>query len=129
MNKAIQKMMVALAVCGVMCTTAMAAPKGHARGNDRGRTQVTTVTRTTHTAPARHVAKTPAKTHVTTVKHVTHEVRNDVARHCAPAPVRHAPPPRHDYHHHHHHDNDTGIVTFAATVVGGIVGGLIGAAF
>ncbi len=127
MNKAIQKMMLALAVCGVMCTTAMAAPKGHARNNDRGRTQVTTVTRTTHTAPARHVDRTPAKTHVTTVKHVTHEVRNNVACHRAPAPVRHTPPPRQGCH-HHHHDNDTGVVTFAATVVGGIVGGLIGAA-
>ncbi len=125
MNKAIQKMMLALAICGAMCTTAMAAPKGHGRGNDRGRTQVTTVTRTTHSAPARHVAKTPARRNVTTVRHVTHEVRHDVVHHRAPVPVHHAPPPR---HHHHHHDNDSGVVTFAASLVTGLIGGLIGAA-
>ncbi len=104
-----------------------AAPKGHARGNDRGRTQVTTVTHTTHNRVTK-VDQTPRRCGVSP-RRATTPARQGVVRHAS-APVRHAPPPpRHDYNHHHHHDNDTGIVTFAASLVGGLVGGLISAAF
>lgn len=52
-----------------------------------------------------------------------------------PAPRHHvpkhrpAPPPRHNGHHHHHggHHHNKGWVTLGAAVVGGLVGGLVGA--
>ena len=52
-----------------------------------------------------------------------------------PAPRHHAPkhhpaplPPKpHGHHHHGGHHHDKGWVTFGAAVVGGLVGGLVGA--
>ena len=48
-------------------------------------------------------------------------------RHHAPKPRRHAPPPKHHHHHHGGHHHDKGWVTLGAAVVGGLVGGLLGA--
>ena len=47
-------------------------------------------------------------------------------RHHAPK-HRPAPPPRHHGHHHHNHHTGKGWVTLGAAVVGGLVGGLVGA--
>lgn len=109
MNKNIMKTLVAGLACLTLCTTACAAP---GRGG-----------RTPQKAPTHHVTKAkpvhaPAPAH-----HKTHVVHH--AHHPTPAPHHHhtpPPPPCHPCHH-----AGTGLVTLGATVIGGVVGGILGA--
>ena len=96
MNKAIQKMVMALAVCGALCGTAMAAPKGNPPPKGKAPTAMK--------APAKHTPQA-AKAHgraPTVAQHAPMRPapRHEVARHATP-------PPTHAKHHEpkHHHDN------------------------
>ena len=102
-NKTLKKLTMALAFCGALCGTAMAAPKGGAPAKGK--------------APVAMRAKTPAP------------ARHEVAKHTPPPPRHHEPRHRHnhrcDHRCKHHGDN---WCVLGATVVGGLLGGLLGAA-
>ena len=136
MNKAIQKMMLALAMCGTLCGTAFAAPKGNpppkggAPAAMKAPVQKARVAKAP--APAKHMAKAPArrpaKAHAAPMRHTP---RHEVVR-CAPPP----PPPRHHKPEHRHHDRhdchdctlrSDGWCEIGASLLGGLLGGLIGA--
>ena len=116
-NRALKKLMMAFALCGALCGTAMAAPKGGAPAKGRAPAAMTTKAH----APTKHVAKAPAHGHVEPARPAH---RHEVARH-APPPPRH-PGPRHHHDHRcgHHGDN---CCVLGATLLGGLVGGLLGA--
>ena len=124
MNKTIQKMMLAMAVCGVLCGTAVAAPKGNPPKGGKAPTAMRAQAPKGHT-PAPQMAKAPAREH-RAAPMARHETRYEIAHHAPPPP-----PPRHDAHHrHHHHDSvchcdDLGDV--CAGLIGGLIGGLISA--
>ena len=122
MNKAIKKMMLALAVCGALCGTAVAAPKGNPPKGGKAPTAMKAQAPKGHTH-APKVAKAPAREHhAAPIRH--HETRHEVAHHAPP------PPPRHDTHHHHHHDtvrHCDGWCDVCGGLIGGLVGGLISA--
>ena len=132
MNKAIQKMVMALAVCGALCGTAMAAPKGSTPPRGNAPTAMKVPAQRSHAAkaptPARHTAATPArvqaKTHIAPARP---ERQHEVVRHAAPPP----PPARHhEPKHRHHHSNTLHTEDWCeigASLLGGLVGGLIGA--
>ena len=140
MNKAIQKMMLALAMCGTLCGTAMAAPKGNPPPKGKAPTAMKAPAEKPRAAkaptPARHVAKAPAKTppkaHFAPTRPAQ---RHEIARHAPPPPP---PPPRAKHHepkHRHHNDchcNGTlhteDWCEVGASLLGGLIGGLIGAA-
>ncbi len=131
MNKAMTKMMLALAVCGMMVTGAVAAPKhGSKKG---GRAEVTMRTK----APEKKVVTTTRTKTVTVKESPRRETKHTIAKR-APEPkhevvyVRDKTPPRHEPPRSHHEmrcddsldaDDWCGIA-----VLGAIVGGLIGAA-
>ena len=97
MNKTFKKLMV-LALAGMtLCTTAVAAPRGN-----KGR------------------APNPAPRHQT-VKNPPAPKHHAPKHHPAPPPAPHCRPKAHHGHH------EKGWVTFGAAVVGGLVGGLLGA--
>ena len=116
MNKTLKKLTMALALCGALCGTAMAAPKGGAPAKGKAPTAMTAKA----PAPAKHVAKTPTHGHGH-VGPAKPAHRHEVARHTPPPPPRH-PEPRH--HHDHHGDN---CFVLGATLLGGLVGGLLSA--
>ena len=126
MNKKLMKLMTAIALCGALCGTATAAPKGGAPA--KGKAPATMTAKTP--APAKHVAKAPAQSH----RHAeparpTH--RHEVARHTPPPPPpkHHKPRHHHDHHCDHHCDhNDDNWCVLGASVIGGLVGSLISAA-
>ena len=133
MNKAIQKMIMALAVCGALCGTAMAAPKGSTPPRGKAPTAMKAPVQKSHAAKApasaRHTATAPVrvqtKTHIAPVRP---EPRHEVARHAPPPPpVTHRHEPR------HHHSRHSGTLhtddwcEIGASLLGGLVGGLIGA--
>ncbi len=139
MNKAMMKMMLALAMCGMMATGAIAAPR---RGDAKDRKAPSSVR---VKAPAHHATKKPVKTTVVKVKepsrrathHVTlpgkmHERSREVVYVRDGRDAR-RDPPRHHRHHkdrdHHNttlHSEDWCVVGASALV--GVLGGLIGAA-
>ena len=136
-NKAIQKIVMALAVCGALCGTAMAAPKGNPPPKGKAPTAMKAPAQKPHTAkapaPAKHTAhtaKAPGKA-PTVTRHAPMRPasRHEVAHHASP-------PPPHARHHEprHHHDchHSTTLHTedwceIGASLLGGLVGGLIGA--
>ena len=122
MNKAIQKMMMALAVCGALCGTAMAAPKGNPPSRGQAPTAMKAPAQKTHAAKAPTPARQTAKHHST---HSKHNPRHEVVR-LTPAPP---PPAKHHEPKHHHngtlHTEDW--CEIGASLIGGLVGGLIGA--
>lgn len=101
MNKTLKQLMV-LALAGVtLCGPAMAAPRG---GKARA----------PHPAPRHQTAKRPP-----TPKH-----------HAPKRQTHHRPAPKHHHYHHkaHHHvGHNADWVTLGAAVVGGLIGGLLGA--
>ena len=145
MNKAIQKMMMALAVCCALCGTAMAyppntvrterpigsegiverseyrAPKGNPPSRGQAPTAMKAPAQKTHATKAPAPAKQAAKIHST---HSKHNPRHEVVRHTpAPPPAKH-----HEPKHHHNgtlHTEDW--CEIGASLIGGLVGGLIGA--
>lgn len=148
MNKAMKKIMMALVVTGALCTTAMAAPKGNHIPNGKAPVAIRAQAPKSHQAsPAKHTVKEPPKAHHAPAKNAHH---HEVAKHKSPPPpvkVKHSPPPppphekvchhKPDHHkpNHHkpnHHHSETlhteDWCCIGATVVGGIIGGLIGAA-
>ena len=164
MNKAIQKMMMALAVCGALITaaqagsqpmgtrasramrepsgTAMAASKGNPPPKGKAPTAMKAPVQKPHTAkapaPAKHAplaAKAPGR--APTVAHPAPMLpapRHEVARHAPPPPphVKHHEPKHHHDHRHHDHHHSTTLHTedwceIGASLLGGLVGGLIGA--
>ena len=86
-NKTLKKLMMALALCGALCGTATAAPKGGAPA--KGKAPATMTAKAP--APAKHAAKAPARGHVEPAKPAH---RHEVARHT--------PPPKHHEPKHHH---------------------------
>ena len=137
MNKAIQKMMLALAVCGALCGTAMAAPKGNQPPKGKAPTAMKAQSpKATKPAPAKQVAKAPAHQTAKAPAHgnahhtapTKHELRHEVAHHNPPPPAHHHEPK------HHHHDHHSGTLhtedwcEIGASLIGGLIGGLIGAA-
>ena len=174
MNKAIQKMVMALAVCGALITaaqagsqpmgtrasramrepsgTAMAAPKENPPPKGKAPTAMKAPAQKPPAAkahaPVAHTAKAPAPAKHTPQAAKAHGRAPTVAQHAPmrPAPrhevARHAPPPPPHAKHHepkHHHDNrhhdchhSTTLHTedwceIGASLLGGLVGGLIGA--
>ena len=119
-NKALKKLTMAFALCGALCGTAMAAPKGGAPAKGKAPTAMTAKA----PAPAKHAAKAPAHGHGY-VEPAKPAHRHEVARHTPPPPPRH-PEPRHHHDHRcdHHGDN---CCVLGATLLGGLVGGLLGA--
>ena len=126
MNKAIQKMVMALAVCGALCGTAMAAPRGNPPPKDKAPTAMRA------SAPKGHAVKAPAPAQQTAKRHAAparhHVPRHEIVRHAPPPP----PPARHHApkHHHHHHNHTLHTEDWCeigASLLGGLVGGLIGA--
>ncbi len=130
MNKAMTKMMLALAVCGMMATGAVAAPKHGSRKG--GRAEVTMRTK----APEKKVVTTTRTKTVTVKESPGRGTRHGAKR--APEPkrevvyVRDKTPPRHEPPRRHHEmrcddsldaDDWCGI-----TVLGAVLCGIIGAA-
>ena len=130
MNNTLKKLMMALALCGALCGTALAASKGGAPA--KGKPPAAQPAKT-H-APAKHVAQAPAPKPVVKAPARGHghveparpAHRHEVARHAPPPPPKHHAPQHHHDHHSDHHE-DTWCV-LGATVIGGLVGSLIGAA-
>ena len=121
MNNTLKKLMMAIALCGALCGTATAAPKGCAPAKGKAHASMTAKA----PAPAKHAAKAPAHGH----GHVepakpTH--RHEVARHTPPPPPRHHHEPKHHHDHRCDHNDDNWCV-LGASVIGGLVGGLLGA--
>ena len=131
MNKAIQKMMLALAVCGALCGTAMAAPKGNAPKGGKAPTAMKAQSprlAQAKPAPAHQTAKAPAHGNTRHATPAKHEPRHEVAHHNPPPPARH----HHEPKHHHHDQHSCTLHTedwceIGASLIGGLVGGLIGA--
>lgn len=160
MNKAIQKMMVALAVCGALCGTSMAAQKRisaphgerapaaaradnmggrvvraperdnhrrieqprQERRNERPEPRRETAQRHRNNPPPRPAARPPEPRREVVVVH-----------HQTPPPPPPPPAPRHhEEHRRPHHDDSTlhteDWCTIGASLVGGLIGGIIGAA-
>ena len=115
-NRTLKKLTMAFALCGALCGTAMAAPKGGAPAKGKAPAAMTAKA----PAPAKHAAKAPAHGHGH-VEPAKPAHRHEVARHTPPPPPRH-PEPRH--HHDHHGDN---CCVLGATLLGSLVGGLLGA--
>ena len=142
MNKAVQKLMMALAVCGALCGTAMAAPRGNPPPKGKAPTAMKAPAQKALKAqPARNVSKAPIYCGGRHAAPAKHEPRREVAHHNPPPTPRHeahrppephrpAPKPVPPRHHHHHnntlHTEDW--CSIGASLVGGIVGGMIGAA-
>ena len=138
MNKAIQKMVMALAVCGALCGTAMAAPKGSTPPKGKAPTAMKAPAQKQQAAkapaPARQTAKAPARTMAKTHPAPAHQTpRLEVAHHAPPPPPAKHHEPK---HHHEHHDHDchcSGTLhtedwcEIGASLLGGLVGGLVGA--
>ena len=139
MNKAIQKIVMALAVCGALSGTAMAAPKGNTPPKGKAPTAMKAPARKPRAAktptPARHTAAAPARVQAKThIAHTRLEPQHEVARHAAPLPphVKHHEPNRHHDNHNHDCHNSSTLHTedwceIGASLLGGLVGGLIGA--
>ena len=116
------KLMATALLCATLCGTATAAPRGNSgHNNDHGR----------NNAPQHQKAKVPRQNNRDRGHASPQKVRHDnpkpvhhaqpVAHHKpAPAP---APAPRDPAPHH----EGNGLITLGAAVVGGIVGGIIGA--
>ena len=149
MNKAIQKLMMALAICGALITAAQAGsqpmgtrasramrePSGTAvaapRGNPPPKGKAPMAMRAP--APKGHMVKAPAPARHTAKHPVAparyHAPRHEIVRHAPPPP----PPARHHapkHHHNHHHSNTLHTEDWCeigASLLGGLVGGLIGA--
>ena len=143
MNKAIQKMMMALAVCGALCGTAMATPKGSTLPRGKAPTAMKAPVQKPQaakaaapvrqkvkmSAPVRQTAhatkapgRAPAVAHATPARPAP---RHEVARPAPPPPAPHHEP-RHHAHHHSttlHTEDWCGI---GASLLGGLIGGLIG---
>jgi len=118
MNKNFKKTMIAGLACLAFCGTLTAAPD---RANPG---------RAPQKAPAHQQARQPERGH-----NGGRQARNPAPKHGAPvahhtpapAPHHHEPPPPPTPHHHGGHHEGAGWVAFGAAVVGGIVGGLVGA--
>ena len=101
MNKTLKQLMVLTLACVTLCGTTMAAPRG---GKDRA----------PQPAPKHQTAKRPPASKHHAPKRQTH----------------HRPAPKHHHEHHkvqHHGGHNAGWVTLGVAVVGGLVGGLLGA--
>ena len=101
MNKTLKKLLVATLACVTLCGTTFAAPRGGKKHAPvpAPRHQVVNHAKPKHHAPPKHTHHRPApKPH----HHVKHTV-------------------------HHHCDNNNGLVTLGAAIVGGLVGGVLGA--
>ena len=135
MNKAIQKMMMALAVCGVLCGTAMAAPKGNpppkgGKAPTAMKAQAPMAAKA-RPAPVRQVSKAPTYGNAHHVAPAKHEPRHEVVHHNPPPPAHHHHEPKHHHHHHDHHNSTLHTEDWCeigASLIGGLIGGLIGAA-
>lgn len=125
MNKTMQKLMMALAVCGALCGSAMAAPKGNPPPKGKAPSAMMA------NAPKGRTAKTPAPARQTAKHHATparpHAQRHEIVRRAPPPP----PPARHHEPKHHRHNNHTlhteDWCEIGVSLLGGLVGGLIGA--
>ena len=124
MNNTLKKLMMAFALCGALCGTALAAPKGGAPAKGKAPAAQPAKTHTpakpTAKAPAKPVAQAPARGHGH-VEPARPAHKHEVAKHTPP------PPPKHHHDHHGSHHEDTWCV-LGASIIGGLVGGLIGAA-
>ena len=101
MNKTLKQLMILVLAGVTLCGPVMAAPRG-----GKGRAP--------HPAPRHQTAKRPLAPKHHALKRQTH----------------HRPTPKHHHEHnkvHHHGDKNNGWVTLGAAVVGGLVGGLLGA--
>ena len=129
MNKAIQKMMLALAVCGTLCGTAMAAPKGNApKGEKAPSAMKAQAPRAEKAKPTstHHTAKAPAHGNTHRAVPAKQEPRHEVAHHNPPPPAHHHEPKHHgDHRGNTLHTEDW--CEIGASLIGGLVGGLIGA--
>jgi hypothetical protein len=129
MNKTIQKMMLALAVCGALCGTAMAAPKGSHSSNGKAPTAMKAqAPKASKPARARQTTKAPAHGNAHHAAPAKYEPRHEIVHHNPPPPARHHEPK------HHHHEHHSGTLhtedwcEIGASLIGGLIGGLIGAA-
>ena len=130
MNNAIKKMMLALAVCGALCGTAMAAPRGNPPPKG-GKPPA---------AAKLHAPKAPVHVNTHHAAPAKHGPGRVVAHHNPPPPppaMHRAPPPPPPRHHHapkrHHEHNNCTLHTedwcgIGASLIGGLIGGIIGAA-
>lgn len=129
MNKAIQKIVMALAVCGALCGTAMAASKGNPPPKGKVPTAMKAqAPKAAKSAPAKQMTKAPAHGKAHHAAPTKHEPRHEVAHHNPPPPAHH-----HELK-HHRHDHHSGTLhtedwcEIGASLIGGLIGGLIGAA-
>lgn len=126
MNKNLKKLMMALMLIGAVCGTANAATKG---GHDfKGKAPIamkaTSKGRVEHKGFVEHKGHARGKGHVAKVHH-------DHKAHFVGHHDRH-----HDMHHHDVHKHDVVVVherndgwaVLGATVVGGVIGAIVGAA-
>ena len=159
-NKAIQKLMMALAVCGALCGTTFAAPKGNPPPKGKAPTAMKALAQKSRAAkapaPAKKTAKAPARATVNVrPAPARNTTKHEVVRHAQPPPARQYErhhEPRHEHHRHDHrchdshcrdrhhdhrchdphcHHGDTlhteDWCEIGASLLGGLVGGLIGA--
>ena len=138
MNNTLKKLMMAFALCGALCGTAMATPKGGAptKGKPPAAQPAKThapakhvaqapAAKPTAKAPAKPVVQAPARGHGH-VEPARPAHRHEVARHAPPPPPKHHEPKHHHDHHGSHHEGTWCVL--GASIIGGLVGGLISAA-
>ncbi|MBO5643361.1 MAG: hypothetical protein J6S51_05085 [Kiritimatiellae bacterium] len=108
MNKTLKQLLVLTLACVTLCGTTLAAPRG-----GKGRAP--------QPAKRHQIARLPAapKHHATKRQNHQHKAHNHHTHHN----THH----HHNVHHHHHGEHHTGWITLGAAVVGGVVGGLLGA--
>ena len=109
MNKMIMKMMMTGIACVALCGTTLAAPAHNTRPMPKGKAPMIRVAKPMPKPAHHHAAKAP-------VHH--HTVRP--AHHMPPPPPRYCRHNRHECHECHHNVG-------GATLLGAIVGGIIGA--
>ena len=132
MDKKLKMLALALTIGAAMCGTAMAAPKGNTPPKGRAPAVAKALPPARHVAPAKKGAPSPAMGRHVPAKPAP---RHEVARHANPPPPppparRHEPAHRHHDKHHHHgttlHTEDW--CAIGASLIGGLIGGIIGAA-
>ena len=129
MNKTLRMLTLALTICAAICGTAHAAPRGGSHHGGKAPTVVKAQPVRKHTAkapaPAKHTAKVPAKGH----PHPAKAEPRHVAAHHANPPVHHGMHHEPERRHHHHHGSTLHTEDWCeigASLLGGLVGGLIG---
>ena len=127
----IKKMILGLAVCGALCTTAMAAPKGGAAPQGKASTMQRSAQVGRQQSQGSHVSQAPDRSRRAPVKQsVSRPQPKQQTAHQKPAshPQMRHERPEHDGCRHGSTLHTGDWCSIGASLIGGLVGGLIGSA-